>query len=132
MRDGRCNRRCTGGAMRPRASGLHQLAVAVLVLLAGAAGAFGVAAEARPGRRVVGIDADPLQSREHILLSTLLDQAWSAGRDLDLAALIQSIQKPGLDKIGVFDLDSPEPDRFDADDQRGLEAIAQAFMEALS
>jgi GAF domain-containing protein len=34
--------------------------------------------------------------------------------------------------IGVFDLDSPEPDRFDADDQRGLEAIAQAFMEALS
>ncbi len=34
--------------------------------------------------------------------------------------------------IGVFDLDSPEPDRFDADDQRGLEAIAQAFMESLS
>ena len=34
--------------------------------------------------------------------------------------------------IGVFDLDSPEPDRFDADDQRGLEAIAQAFMESLA
>ena len=33
--------------------------------------------------------------------------------------------------IGVFDLDSPEPDRFDADDQRGLEAIAQAFVESL-
>jgi GAF domain-containing protein len=33
--------------------------------------------------------------------------------------------------IGVFDLDSPEPDRFDADDQRGLEAIAQAFVDAL-
>lgn len=33
--------------------------------------------------------------------------------------------------IGVFDLDSPTLDRFDADDQRGLEAIAQAFVESL-
>lgn len=32
--------------------------------------------------------------------------------------------------IGVFDLDSPEPDRFDADDQAGLEAIAACFMQA--
>ncbi|HTA66419.1 MAG TPA: GAF domain-containing protein [Xanthomonadaceae bacterium] len=32
--------------------------------------------------------------------------------------------------IGVFDLDSPETDRFDADDQRGLETIAQAWLEA--
>lgn len=38
----------------------------------------------------------------------------------------------GNELIGVFDLDSPEPDRFDADDQRGLEAVAQAFMESLS
>ena len=34
--------------------------------------------------------------------------------------------------LGVFDIDSPEPDRFDADDQRGLEAIAQAFLESLA
>ncbi|MBD9369602.1 GAF domain-containing protein [Xanthomonas sp. XNM01] len=33
--------------------------------------------------------------------------------------------------IGVFDLDSPEPSRFDADDQAGLEAIAAAFVAAL-
>ena len=33
--------------------------------------------------------------------------------------------------IGVFDLDSPEPSRFDADDQAGLEAIAAAFVTAL-
>ncbi|QNP41605.1 GAF domain-containing protein [Lysobacter solisilvae (ex Woo and Kim 2020)] len=38
----------------------------------------------------------------------------------------------GDELVGVFDLDSPEPDRFDADDQRGLEAIARAFMESLS
>ncbi len=33
--------------------------------------------------------------------------------------------------IGVFDLDSPEPDRFDADDPAGLEAIAAAFVQSL-
>ncbi|CAA9312789.1 MAG: Free methionine-(R)-sulfoxide reductase, contains GAF domain [uncultured Lysobacter sp.] len=34
--------------------------------------------------------------------------------------------------IGVLDLDSPELDRFDADDQRGLEAIAHAFVETVA
>jgi GAF domain-containing protein len=34
--------------------------------------------------------------------------------------------------VGVFDLDSPRPARFDADDQAGLEAIAQVFLESLS
>lgn len=58
---------------------------------------------------LVGIEADPLQSREHILLSTLLDHAWSAGRNLDLAALIQGVQKPGFDKVGVFDLETFYP-----------------------
>lgn len=33
--------------------------------------------------------------------------------------------------LGVFDLDSPEPDRFDADDQLGIEALALAFVESL-
>ncbi|WP_228001480.1 GAF domain-containing protein [Nocardia australiensis] len=30
--------------------------------------------------------------------------------------------------IGVFDLDSPRPDRFDAIDQYGLEAVARVFL----
>ncbi len=34
--------------------------------------------------------------------------------------------------IGVLDLDSPELDRFDADDQQGLEDIAKAFVESLA
>ncbi len=58
---------------------------------------------------LVGIAADPMQSREHILLATLFDQAWSAGRDLSLAALIQGIQKPAFDKVGVFDLETFYP-----------------------
>ena len=34
--------------------------------------------------------------------------------------------------IGVFDLDSPLPARFDGDDQQGLEAIAAAYLESLA
>ena len=33
--------------------------------------------------------------------------------------------------LGVLDLDSPTPGRFDADDQAGLEAIAAAWVESL-
>ncbi|MEQ1579029.1 MAG: DUF87 domain-containing protein [Steroidobacteraceae bacterium] len=55
---------------------------------------------------LLGIDADPLRSREHILLATIFDQAWRAGTSLDIAALIQSIQKPSFTKVGVFDLES--------------------------
>ena len=34
--------------------------------------------------------------------------------------------------IGVLDLDSPEYDRFDADDQAGLEGVARVFVESLA
>jgi hypothetical protein len=63
---------------------------------------------------LIGVAADPIKSREHILLSTILDQAWRKGQDLDLAALIQQIQTPPLSKVGVLDLDSfyPSKDRF--------------------
>lgn len=63
---------------------------------------------------LLGTVADPIQSREHILLSTLLNQAWQQGRDLDLAGLIAQIQSPPLDRIGVMDLESfyPAKDRF--------------------
>jgi hypothetical protein len=63
---------------------------------------------------LLGIDADPLKSREHILLSNILDRAWRAGQSLDMGGLIRAIQTPGFDKVGVMDLDSffPAKDRF--------------------
>ena len=63
---------------------------------------------------LLGIEADPIQSREHILLSTILDAAWKQGQDLDLAGFIQAIQSPPVARIGVFDLESffPSKDRF--------------------
>ncbi len=63
---------------------------------------------------LMGIEADPLQSREHILLSNILDTTWQKGQDLDLAAFIHAIQSPPMTKIGVFDIESffPSKDRF--------------------
>jgi hypothetical protein len=49
--------------------------------------------------------------REHTFLSTLLAASWKAGRDMDLAALIQGIQSPPFQKIGVLDVDAFYPSR---------------------
>lgn len=64
---------------------------------------------------LLGIDADPLKSREHILLSTILEKSWENAGNLDLAALIQAIQNPPVTRIGVFELDSfyPAKERFE-------------------
>jgi hypothetical protein len=63
---------------------------------------------------LLDIDADPLASREHILLSHLLDHAWQQKQDLDIADLIAAIQSPPVKKIGVMDVDTvyPAKDRF--------------------
>ncbi len=58
---------------------------------------------------LVGIDADPIQSREFILVSQLLESAWRAGRNLDLAELIRQIQTPPLERVGSLDLETFYP-----------------------
>lgn len=62
---------------------------------------------------LVGIDADPLSSREHILLSNLIHHAWSGGRALDLPTLVGMVGNPPIRKLGVFELDQffPAADR---------------------
>ena len=62
---------------------------------------------------LVGIEADPLSSREHILLSNLILNEWTAGHDLDLASLVGLVQSPTVRKLGVFELDQffPPKDR---------------------
>ena len=63
---------------------------------------------------LLGIDADPVKSRETILLSALLQQAWQGGASLDLPTLIRQVQSPPFDRIGVMDLESffPAKERF--------------------
>jgi hypothetical protein len=63
---------------------------------------------------LLGIDADPLQSREHILLSQIFQANWAEGKSLDLASIIGQVQEPPFKKIGVLDVDSffPAKERF--------------------
>jgi hypothetical protein len=63
---------------------------------------------------LLGIEADPLRSREHILISKILESTWKQGQDLDLSALIQRIQTPPVTRIGALDLDAfyPAKERF--------------------
>lgn len=62
---------------------------------------------------LLGINADPIKSREHILISTLMSFAWERGEDLDLAELISQVQNPPFHQIGALDIDSffPEKER---------------------
>ena len=64
---------------------------------------------------LVGIQADPVKSRESILLANVLQSAWGKGRDLDLAGLIQEVQNPSVQRLGVIDVEAfyPAKDRFE-------------------
>jgi len=63
---------------------------------------------------LAGVDAPP-RSREHTLVSNVLSMAWNAGKDLDLPMVIEQIQSPPFQKVGVVDLEAffPKKDRFD-------------------
>jgi hypothetical protein len=55
---------------------------------------------------LLGISADPLKSREHILLSNIISTTWSERKSIDLEGLIALIQNPPMKKIGALDLES--------------------------
>jgi hypothetical protein len=60
---------------------------------------------------LLGIEADAIRSREHLLLAAILDAAWRRSESPDLAALIQHVQKPPFEKLGVFDIETFYPAR---------------------
>jgi len=64
---------------------------------------------------LLDIDADPVKSREHIVLSRILAEHWERGDDLDLGALIRALQNPPFERVGVIDLESyfPAKQRFE-------------------
>jgi hypothetical protein len=63
---------------------------------------------------LLDLAADPLSSREHILVANIFSHIWREGQGLDLAGLIQAIQNPPFARVGIMDLDSfyPAKDRF--------------------
>jgi GAF domain-containing protein len=78
-------------------------------------GVCGTAAQTRQTQRIADVDAFPghipcdSASRSELVLPLYLGETL----------------------VGVFDLDSPILDRFDAEDQSGLESIAAIFLESL-
>lgn len=65
---------------------------------------------------LVGIkDIDPLRSREHILLSRIIEETWKQGKNVDLTELILQTQNPPFDKLGAFPIETffPQKDRMD-------------------
>jgi hypothetical protein len=63
---------------------------------------------------LAGIEADPITSREHILLANLFSALWSQNKGCDLAGLVRAIQAPPFAAVGVMDLESffPSKERF--------------------
>ena len=63
---------------------------------------------------LLGVDADPVKSREHILVTTILQGAWGEGRALDVAGLVRAVQTPPFTRVGVLEIESffPSKDRF--------------------
>ena len=78
-------------------------------------GVCGAAARTRQTQRVADVEAFP----GHIACD-------AASRSELVVPLVR-----GDELIGVFDLDSPNVNRFDEEDQQGLEAIARAFEDTL-
>jgi hypothetical protein len=65
---------------------------------------------------LVGLkDVDPLRSREHILLSRIIEEIWKQEKDVDLTELILQTQNPPFDKLGAFPIETffPQKDRMD-------------------
>lgn len=60
---------------------------------------------------LIGIEADPLKSKEHILISTILEHFWKEKKSLDLPSLIRYIQDPPFTEVGVFSLDTFYPSK---------------------
>jgi hypothetical protein len=58
---------------------------------------------------LVGIEADPLRSREFILLSQLIEGAWRAGKGIDLEALVPAVADPPFEKMGALPLETVYP-----------------------
>ncbi|HUG52472.1 MAG TPA: DUF87 domain-containing protein [Vicinamibacteria bacterium] len=60
---------------------------------------------------LVGVDADPLRSREAILLSTLIETLWRSGRGTSLEALIPAVADPPIETLGALPLETAYPRR---------------------
>jgi hypothetical protein len=60
---------------------------------------------------LVNVASDPVTGREHNLLSAIVERAWRAGEEVDLARLIVEVQQPPFDRLGVLPLETFYPEK---------------------
>jgi len=63
---------------------------------------------------LIKIEADPVSSKEYLLIAQILANKWTASENISLEELIGAIISPSFDKIGVLPLESfyPQDKRF--------------------
>ncbi|MGI9177467.1 MAG: ATP-binding protein [Pirellulales bacterium] len=78
---------------------------------------------------LVGIDAEPGRSREHVLLSTIIDSLWKSGQRVDFGTLVRAIPAPPIERVGFLDLENfyPAGDRFQLASRLNTVAAAPGF-----
>lgn len=54
---------------------------------------------------LIGMEAEPLKDREHVLIANIFEHNWRQGIDLTLEEIILQVQKPPFNKLGVFPID---------------------------
>ncbi|GAB5537237.1 MAG: ATP-binding protein [Rubricoccaceae bacterium] len=62
---------------------------------------------------LLNVDADPVNSAEHVFLSQLLDKGWRAGKTFSVKTIIKSLLKPPpeMAEVGVLPLDDFFPEK---------------------
>ena len=83
---------------------------------------------------LVDIEANPLESKEFILLSQIIAKAWQSDVALGLDTLVGAVLQPSFKKIGVLPLESfyPQSERFKLANKFNSVIASPAFMGWLS
>ena len=78
---------------------------------------------------LVGLDAEPGTSRDHVLLSTIVESLWRSGQKVDFGTLVRTIPSPPIERVGFLDLENfyPAGDRFQLATRLNTVAAAPGF-----
>ena len=78
---------------------------------------------------LIGIESQPGRSREHVLISTIVDAIWRSGQRLDFGALVRAIPTPPVERVGFFELENfyPAGERFELASRLNTVAAAPGF-----
>jgi len=78
---------------------------------------------------MAGIDAEPGRSREHLLVSAIVDALWRSGQEVDFGTLVRAIPAPPIERVGFLELENffPAADRFQLAGKLNTVAAAPGF-----